>query len=362
MGWTITIGRVAGTEVKVHLTFFILVAFWAMAGYNAGGPAGAITAALLLLALFACILLHEFGHILMARRFGVRTPDVILLPIGGVARLERIPDEPRQELLIALAGPAVTLAIVVLLYLVLAVSGPEPSLWGLQPAGPFLDNLMRVNLYLLLFNLFPAFPMDGGRVLRALLASRLGLVSGTRIAARLGQASAVVAGFYGLTAGMPILLLISLFVFLGAGAEAAAVETRAAGAGLNAAQMMVTDFRSIPIHASLAHAVELLLSSEQREFPVVDNNGRVEGILTRDHIIKGLSQRGQDSTVGEVMAAQAPVVAPTLGFQEALERLRASGLPALPVVDSTGRLVGLLTMDNITDLLLVRRAGAPPVP
>jgi len=362
MGWTITIGRVAGTEVKVHLTFFILVAFWAMAGYQQGGPPGALLAALSLLALFACVLLHEFGHILMARRFGVRTPDVILLPIGGVARLERIPDEPRQELLIALAGPAVTLAIVVLLYLVLAVSGPEPALWGLQPAGPFLDNLMRVNLYLLLFNLFPAFPMDGGRVLRALLASRLGPVAGTRIAARLGQASAVVAGFYGLTAGMPILLLISLFVFLGAGAEAAAVETRAAGAGLNAAQMMVTEFRSIPIHASLAHAVELLLSSEQREFPVVDNIGRVEGILTRDHIIKGLSQRGKDSTVGEVMAAQAPVVAPTLGFQEALERLRASGLPALPVVDSTGRLVGLLTMDNITDLLLVRRAGAPPVP
>jgi stage IV sporulation protein FB len=362
MGWTITIGRVAGTEVKVHLTFFILVAFWAMAGYQQGGLSGALLAALSLLALFACVLFHEFGHILMAGRFGVRTPDVILLPIGGVARLERIPDEPRQELLIALAGPAVTLAIVVLLYLGLALSGPAPSLWGLEPAGPFLENLMRVNLYLLLFNLFPAFPMDGGRVLRALLASRLGLVSGTRIAARLGQASALVAGFYGLTAGEPILLLISLFVFLGAGAEAAAVETRVAGAGLNAGQMMVTHFRSIPIHATLADAVELLLSGEQREFPVVDNLGRVEGILTRDHIIRGLSQRGQQSTVGEVMAAQTPMVAPTLGFQESLERLRASGLPALPVVDATGRLVGLLTMDNITDLLLVRRAGSPLSP
>jgi stage IV sporulation protein FB len=295
----------------------------------------------------------------MAKRFGVRTPDVILLPIGGVARLERIPDEPKQELLIALAGPAVTLAIVVLLYLVLILSGHAPSLSGLEPAGPFLENLMRVNLYLLIFNLFPAFPMDGGRVLRALLASRLGLVAGTRIAARLGQASAVLAGFYGLTVGMPILLLISLFVFLGAGAEAAAVETRAAGAGLNAGQMMVTDFRSIPVHATLGDAVDLLLSSEQREFPVVDNLGRVEGMLTRDHIIRGLSQRGPGVIVGEVMAAQAPRVAPTLGFQEALERLRASGLPALPVVDATGRLVGLLTMDNITDLLLVRRAGSP---
>ena len=359
MSWTITIGRVAGTEVKVHLTFFILVAFWAMAGYQQGDMPGAWLALLSLLALFACVLLHEFGHILMAKRFGVRTPDVILLPIGGVARLERIPDEPKQELLIALAGPAVTLAIVVLLYLVLILSGHAPSLSGLEPAGPFLENLMRVNLYLLIFNLFPAFPMDGGRVLRALLASRLGLVAGTRIAARLGQASAVLAGFYGLTVGMPILLLISLFVFLGAGAEAAAVETRAAGAGLNAGQMMVTVFRSIPVHATLGDAVDLLLSSEQREFPVVDNLGRVEGMLTRDHIIRGLSQRGPGVIVGEVMAAQAPRVAPTLGFQEALERLRASGLPALPVVDATGQLVGLLTMDNITDLLLVRRAGSP---
>jgi Zn-dependent protease/CBS domain-containing protein len=356
MGWTISIGRVVGTEIKVHLTFFILVAFWAMAGYQQGGSPGALLATASLLALFACVLFHEFGHILMAGRFGVRTPDVILLPIGGVARLERIPDEPRQELLIALAGPAVTLAIVVLLYLVLALSGREPSLWELEPAGPFLENLMRVNLYLLLFNLFPAFPMDGGRVLRAALASKLGLVAGTRIAARLGQTSAVVAGFYGLTAGEPLLLLISLFVFLGAGAEASAVETRMAGAGLDASQMMVTHFRTIPVHATLADAVEMLLSGEQREFPVVDNLGRVEGILTRDHIIRGISQRGQASTVGEAMASQAPAVTPTLGFQEALERLRSSGLPALPVVDASGQLVGLLTMDNITDLLLVRRA------
>jgi Zn-dependent protease/CBS domain-containing protein len=358
MGWTITIGRVAGTEIKVHLTFFILVAFWGMAGYQQGGPAGAVAACVLLFALFGCVLLHEFGHILMARRFGVRTPDVILLPIGGVARLERIPDEPKQELLIALAGPAVTLAIVVILYALLALGGVVPRFGQLEPAGPFLETLMRVNFYLLVFNLFPAFPMDGGRVLRALLASRMGLVAGTRIAARFGQASAVVAGFYALSTGQPLLALVSLFVFLGAGAEAAAVETRVAGEGLNVGQMMVTQFRAIPIHAMLSDAVELLLSGEQREFPVVDNAGRVEGVLTRDNLIKGLSQRGPSSTVGEAMTAQVKVVSPQLGFQEALERLRSSGLPALPVVDETGRLVGLLTLDNITDLLLVRRARA----
>ncbi len=358
MGWTITIGRVAGTEIKVHLTFFILVIFWGMAGYEQAGIPGAIAACLLLFALFGCVLLHEFGHILMARRFGVRTPDVILLPIGGVARLERIPDEPRQELLIALAGPAVTLALVLLLYGLLALSGDVPRLGELDPDGPFLETLARVNLYLLVFNLFPAFPMDGGRVLRALLASRLGLARGTRIAARFGQASAVVAGVYGLTAGAPLLALVALFVFLGAGAEAAAVETRVAGLGLTVDQMMVTDFRTIPVFAPLSDAVALLLAGEQREFPVVDNLGRVEGMLTRDGLIRGITERGTTSTVGEAMTARVDAISPRVGFQEALQRLKGSGLPALPVVDGNGRLVGLLTLDNITDLLLIRRAGA----
>ncbi|HEU5305607.1 MAG TPA: site-2 protease family protein [Gemmatimonadales bacterium] len=358
MRWVYTIGRIAGTEIKVHLTFVVFLGWWALQGYQEAGPAGAFSAALWLVALFACILLHEFGHILMARRFGVRTPDVILLPIGGVARLERIPDEPRQELLIALAGPAVTAAIALLLYLVLRLSGADIGTDRLSPDQPFLALLMTVNVYLLLFNLIPAFPMDGGRVLRALLASRLGMVRGTRVAAMLGQAFATLGGLYGLTAGNPILILVAFFVFLGAGAEAAAVETRAAGEGLNVGQMMVTNFRSLPVHATLSEAADLLLSGEQREFPVVDNLGRTEGILTRDNLIRGLARHGPGATVGQVMTSGTPTVSTVLGFQEAVDRLRSSGLPALPVVDPNGSLVGLLTSDNINDLLLVQRARA----
>src|SRR5215207_6375746 len=145
MRWSYRIGTVAGTEIKVHVTFLLIVAWWAAIGYSQGGLSGGLTGALALLALFACILLHEFGHILMARRFGVRTPDVILLPIGGVARLERIPDVPRQELLIALAGPAVTLAIIIVRYLILQLSGSPVSLGELMPEGPFLAQLMVVN-------------------------------------------------------------------------------------------------------------------------------------------------------------------------------------------------------------------------
>jgi Zn-dependent protease/CBS domain-containing protein len=358
MQWSYRIGRIAGTDIKVHVTFLLLIAWIAWSRYQMAGPAAALDATFFFLALFLCIVLHEFGHILMARRFGVRTPDVLLLPIGGVARLERIPDEPKQELLIAIAGPAVTLAIIVLLYPIVVLSGQQPSLPDPTIGDvPFALRLMVVNIYLLLFNLIPAFPMDGGRVLRALLASRMGIVRGTRVAAALGQAFAIVGGLYGITHAEPFLVLIAFFVFLGANAEAAAVETRAAGEGLRVPEMMVTNFRTIPVYATLGQAVELLLSGEQREFPVVDNSGRVEGILTRDNLIRGLSQRGPDSPVAEAMTADVPTVSPTLGFQEALERLRSSKLPALPVVDGSGSLVGLLTLDNITDLLLVRRAS-----
>ena len=359
MRWSYPIGRVAGTEIKVHVTFLLLLGWLAFQAYTTGGPSAALDRTLFIVALFACVTLHEFGHILVARRFGVRTPDVILLPIGGVARLERIPSEPRQELLIALGGPTVTLLIVVLLWGYLHIAGFTAPIWPPDPEnGSFTLRLMWVNAWLLAFNLIPAFPMDGGRVLRALLATRLGLVRATRGAAAVGQTLAVVMGLVGLsTYGSPILVLIAFFVFVGAGAEASAVEAQAAGAGLRVSQAMVTQFRAIPIHATLADAVDLLLSGEQREFPVVDNLGRTEGLLTRDNLIRGLRERGPQSSVAEAMTAPAPTIAPTTPFQEALDRLRASGLPALPVVDAGGALVGLLTLENISELLLIRRAA-----
>ena len=340
----------------MHATFLLLLLWAAITAYQEAGPAAAADLTLFLLSLFACIVLHEFGHIRMASRFGVHTPEVILLPIGGVARLERIPDEPRQELLIAIAGPAVTLVIAGALLIIALLLGFHPSLHDPVPAQqPFVVRLMTVNVYLLLFNLLPIFPLDGGRVFRALLAQRLGLMRATRIAGGVGQAAAVLMGVYGFISTAPMLMLVALFVYLGAGAETAAVESRLAGEGLSVAQMMVTDFRTIAIHATLSQAVELLLAGEQGEFPVVDNLGRTEGLLTRDNLISGLHARGPQSTVAEAMTAPVPVVAPTVGFQEALAKLKSSRLPALPVVEG-GALVGLLTLDNITDLLLVRRA------
>jgi Zn-dependent protease/CBS domain-containing protein len=357
MNWSFRLARVLGTDIKVHVTFVLLLLFYGVVSWQEGGPEVAIRFSGLILALFLCVVLHEFGHILMARRFGIRTPDVLLLPIGGVARLERMPEEPRQELLIAAAGPLVTLLIAGGLYAYVKLTGigPLPREEALQRLD-YPNALLWTNLVLLVFNLIPAFPMDGGRIFRALLSRRMGAVKATRIAANVGQFLAMLLGMWGLVSGNLVLAVLAMFVFFGAGAEAQAVETRAAGRGIVVDQMMITKFVPIPIYATLREAVDRLLESEQREFPVVDNGGRVEGLLTRDDLIRGLAARGPDTPVELAMTRPVELLPMGLDFETALARLRHSGLPALPVVGPGGGLVGLLTMDNITDLILVRQA------
>ncbi|MEE8061152.1 MAG: site-2 protease family protein [Gemmatimonadales bacterium] len=234
MGSSFTIGRFAGVDLKIHVTFPLLLLWYGFQYYQFGGFPAAAKIVILVLAVFFCVVLHEFGHVLMAQRFGIGTRDVVLLPIGGVARLEYFPTKPRQELLIALAGPAVTLAIILVLYVVVKLlDGIDVPLTSFQVGQGFLFNLLVVNVYILLFNLIPAFPMDGGRVLRAALASKMGLVRGTRIAATVGKALAVLGGVYAVypaLSGRPIswiLLLIAAFVFMAASGETAAVEGRA---------------------------------------------------------------------------------------------------------------------------------------
>lgn len=358
MRWSFTLGRVGETAIRVHVTFLLLVAWFAWSAGRAGGQGAALQATLLLLSLFACVLLHEFGHITMARRFGVRTPEVILLPIGGLARLERIPEEPRQELLIAIAGPVVTAALALAFAAWARLAGhPLLPTTPIPEAMPLVVALLWMNVFLLGFNLLPAFPMDGGRVLRAALATRLGLGRATRIAAAVGQAFAFLFGLYGFMQGEILLMLVAVFIYLGAGAEAQAVATRLAGRGLTVRAMMVTRFNALPVYTTLQAAADLLLAGDQREFPVVDNDGRLEGLLTRENLIRGLSQAGPGATVGEVMTSPVPTVPPGATFEEGLAALQASRLPALPVVSEAGAVVGILSQDNLTDLLLVRRAG-----
>ena len=357
MSWSYRIFRIAGTDVKVHVTFVLLLIWQGLAVYPTGGAEAVLITVGLIVAVFACVLLHEFGHILMARRFGIRTPDVILLPIGGLARLERMPEHPRQELLIAIAGPLVTLLIAASFYLYLRLQGTIPDVFSLKFNGESAAGLlMHVNLMLLFFNLLPAFPMDGGRVLRSLLAMKWGFPRATRVAVALGQLLALAGGMYGLVTNEFILVLIAFFVFLGAGAELAAVEHRTAGRGMRVQDMMMTRFQAIPVHAKLEDAVRMLLEGDQKEFPVLDNDGRIEGMLSRENLIKGLAARGPQSTVQEAMTPNVPLLAPDLTFDRALELLRASRAPALPVVGAGGELIGILSADNVAELIQVKRA------
>jgi len=222
------LGNAFGIPVFLHWTFFLLLGFVALSQLVASGsPLAALVGVIFVSAIFGCIVLHELGHALMARRFGIRTRDVTLLPIGGIARLEKMPDNPRQELWVALAGPAVNVVIAGVLGIWLLLIGLVPGGALSFAGGSFAARLMLVNLALVAFNMLPAFPMDGGRVLRAVLAQRMGYVEATDLASRVGRGMAVVFGVVGLLWN-PMLVLIALFVWFGAGQEAEMVRRRAA--------------------------------------------------------------------------------------------------------------------------------------
>lgn len=288
MRWSIHAARVAGIEIRIHLTFLLLLAGVGIGYHARGGMPAALAGLAFVLLLFGSVVLHELGHAVAALRYGIHTPDITLLPIGGVARLERLPRDPRQELAVALAGPAVTALIALGLTLAAGSgAGTTEPLQALDDPGHGLAAQLRdANLVLLAFNLLPAFPMDGGRVLRAGLALRMDYVRATRIAARAGRAFAFVFGLVGLLFN-PLLVLVALFVFLGATQEAAATEVQELSRRLPISAAMLTEFRSLREDATLEEAADALLRTSQHDFPVVDGAMRPRGVLTRAALVEG---------------------------------------------------------------------------
>jgi stage IV sporulation protein FB len=374
MRWSFKLARIAGIDVCIHVTFFLLLAFIGLSAYATGGLAGAVQGVVFVSLVFLCVLLHEFGHALAARRYGIRTPDITLLPIGGVARLERMPEKPSQELVVAIAGPLVNVAIAILL-LPFVRAQVDPRVFQHVEVG-LLTKLFVANVVLVLFNMIPAFPMDGGRVLRAFLAMRLDYAKATNIAAAIGQGLAFAGGLYGLLHGLPMLVLVAIFVYFGAQNEAAFAQMKSASANLRLQSAMVTQFSTLPLHATLNDAVEVLLGTSQHDFPVLGPAGEVRGLLTRDDLITALRKTGVETPVAEVMRVDVPSLHYTMLFDRAWALLNESGLPALPVLDSAGRLVGLFTPENVGELLMVhdalaaapggsrsrRRSTPPPLP
>jgi len=357
MSWSLNIGSVAGTAIRIHVTFLLFLAWIFGVNYFSGGSQAAWDGVLFIVLIFLCVLLHEFGHIFTARGFGVHTPDVILLPIGGVARLERIPEKPSEEFLIAIAGPAVNVVIALLLIVVGGANISASHLSSTLEAAnvSMVDRLAAVNLFLALFNLIPAFPMDGGRVLRALLAARFGYVRATEIAAMIGQWVAFVLGFLGLF-GNPLLIFIAIFVYLAASSEAHLVATRAMSRGVPVTSAMLTQFATLTPDEHVDTAVETLLRTSQSEFPVVDGAGRPIGVLGRADLIRALRERGPDARVADVMTTGIPTVNKNRCLEDAFRLLQEKAAPAVAIVDSSDRLVGLVTSETIGEMLMLHRS------
>jgi len=359
MKWSWKITRVAGIDIYVHATFFILIAWIALSYWQVEGTlAAVISGVAFILALFACVVLHELGHALTARRYGIRTRDIILLPIGGVASLEKMPDDPKQEIAVALAGPAVNLVIASAIWVWLSISQSleqplapidDLSLTG----GIFLQRLMLINVVLAIFNLLPAFPMDGGRVLRAALSMRMGRNRATQTAAKVGQGLALWLGFLGLLYN-PFLLFIALFVWIGAAAEAGMEQVKSTLADAAVGRAMLTDFQVLSPDNSLVHAIELTLAGSQKEFPVLQGD-KVVGILTQDELLKGLQEAGENSPVRDWMEQNVQTAELDEPLQKVLERLQRCRCPLLAVTDA-GHLVGIVNLDNIMELIKIQTA------
>jgi Zn-dependent protease len=355
MKWSWKIGKLAGIELRIHATFLLLLGWVAASHWLRGKSLEAMLAGIgFIVALFACVLLHELGHALAARKYGIPTRDITLLPIGGLARLERMPEKPSQELWVALAGPAVNVAIAAVLFGWLTVTnGWEPLLGVSVATGPFLERLWLANMWLVLFNLIPAFPMDGGRVMRALLASRMEYVKATQIAAGVGQALAFVFGFIGLFTN-PMLVFIALFVWIGASQEASATQMKSALAGTPIRAAMLTDFRELQPGNTLADAVRLILGGSQQDFPVVEQH-RPVGVLTRADLLVALAEHGENHPVSAAMRRDFLVADYTEMLEVAFQRLQECACHTMPVVHD-GRLVGLLTTDNLGEYFLIQAA------
>jgi Zn-dependent protease len=362
MKWSWKLGTFAGIGVYVHATFSILIGWVVLSEWLRSRDAAAtIGSVVFVLSLFACVVLHEFGHALTARRYGIRTQDITLLPIGGLARLEKMPDRPIEEFWVALAGPAVNVVIAGLLFAFLSLSGGLGAMTAESIVeAPFLVRLMLVNVMLVLFNLLPAFPMDGGRVLRALLAMRMQYARATQIAASIGQGMALLFGFLGFFAN-PFLLFIALFVWIGAEQEAAMAQLKYALGGIPVERAMVTEFRTLDPSDSLEHAVEAILAGSQQDFPVV-RNGAVEGVLTRADLLKALAKH-EPARVGDVMDREFQSAEPGDLLEEAFARLQTCQCRTMPVLFH-GRLIGILTAENIGEFLMIQAAvqgGRAPV-
>ncbi len=380
MGASLTIFRVNGIDVRVHWSFLLILAYGAFA-YSQGDVGlvvGAVYGVITILLLFTCVTLHEFGHAFVAQHYDINVKSIMLLPIGGVANLERLPEKPAQEFFIAIAGPLVNFGLALILTPIVGIAvmtqtrsaGVDLSisllLSNLQSPGitNLLVYLLVMNIMLGLFNLLPAFPMDGGRILRSLLAMVMDYVRATRISVTVGRIIAVLLALWGIflwaSGGSGLfMLLIAFFVYVGGGAEREAVESRAVLRNFTAREALTPGATNFYVTDKLSKAADHLMVSYQTDFPIIDLGGNFAGVLTRTHLIRALNEEGPDARIVDAMlpAEQVPVCTPDTDLAAIWEQMGMSGLRVAAVMDGD-RLLGLITLDDINEVFHVMSAAA----
>jgi Zn-dependent protease/predicted transcriptional regulator len=350
---------IAGIQIRIHVTFVLLLVWVALSSKVAGlGPTATLLGVALVLVVFAIIVIHELGHALVARRYGVRTREILLLPIGGIANLERIPERPSQELAIAVVGPAINLVLAGVIWFAIALAGGDVHLGDATSLGGlFAAQLLWINVALALFNLIPAFPMDGGRALRALLAMRLGRERATEIAAGLGKMFAVTLGVYGLLTS-PWLVLIALVIWFGARHEGEITRLRSAIRDVPVSAAMNRQVHTVTPDESLEEAARWLVASGQSQVPIVDHGAPV-GVLTRGDVATGLARAGASSPVAAAPHHDAFIVTPADRLVDVFDQL-AQSPETVAVVVQDGMPVGIVSPEQIASFVALRERPIAP--
>ena len=369
MRWSFRIFSAFGVPVRVHITFVFIVAYFAVAWGSLrqpGGWVGALYGIVLVVLLFALVVVHELSHSRVAAGYGIKVRSITLLPIGGVSAMEEMPRDPRKELMISIAGPASNVVIALLMLLVAPFMGLGDLtqvtriydlMFTVGVQGAFV-YLFVINLSLAVFNLLPAFPMDGGRVFRALLALRMPRPRATAIAIGVGRTLALFMGLAGILLGNVLLMLVAAFVYFGAQAEGASDRVEDTLGGLLVSQAVNTAVDLASPGQTIGQIAARLFHTYQEDFPVVGDDGELVGLLTRDRLIANLGRHGATYLVSEAMRTDFPVVTLDDPVNEAFRRMRAANCKAIPVVEHD-RFVGMLSMEDISEVFSLLAAVGP---
>jgi len=354
MRWSLNIGKIFGINFRIHITFFLLLIFIFTSVLNERGLNQAFLAMLFICAVFTCVVIHEIGHSLFAKKFGKNPKSITLLPIGGVASIEEMPEKPLQEITMAIVGPLINLIIAGLLYIIVGrwTGIGTPNLFP-DSVQTFFANLIGINIILAIFNLIPAFPMDGGRVLRGLLAIKMEHLRATAIAVTIGQAIAIFFVFFGLFYNW-WLALIGVFLYIGAGSERQQAVLHSLLNKVPVSEAMATEFLALRPEAPLSEALKHFYHGCHQDFPVIGDFG-IEGILTRDRILASIHEKGLNVAVSEVMDRDFATVEPCSSLDEVYKTLSANRKNSVAVLDN-GRVVGIVCLDDISRYFMIKAA------